>query len=475
MPTRSPLDVRHGAQVPRVRHAPSVRANAWEDIVDLAKAYGLVLDPWQENVLAAAMGERADGQWAASTVGVNVPRQNGKGALIEARELAGLLLFGEQTIIHSAHEQKTARIGFQRLLSYFENYDDLRKKVRSVMSAVNRENIKLRSGAEIHFPARSKGAIRGFSIDCLILDEAQILGDPAWEAIKPTISARPNVQTWLLGTTPTPLDDSAVFARARARGHEAKDHRLCWCEWSAPLGSDLDDRDVWALANPALGIRITEEAIADERAEMSPEGFGRERLSIWPDETADQSAIDIAEWAALQNKKAPAPKRAALAVDVSPDRRFSTVAVAGAGTGDKTLVMVKHGTGMDWVVAEVVKLIEKHDIVGTVLHPGGQAGALIPDLVASGVAFTAITTTELGQACARFQTDVKQARLQHLGQAPLDAAVANARTRMTSEAERWDRREPGIDISSLVAASEAAYHWAAVGSVPEVEPWEAWT
>src|SRR5688572_23547447 len=97
------------AQVPTVRLAPSVRANGWEDVADIASAYGLLLDPWQENVLQAAMGERADGQWATPRVGVAVPRQNGKGAIIEARELAGLLAFGEQMIIHSAHDQKTAR------------------------------------------------------------------------------------------------------------------------------------------------------------------------------------------------------------------------------------------------------------------------------------------------------------------------------------------------------------------------------
>jgi phage terminase large subunit-like protein len=183
----------------------------------LAKAYGLVLDPWQENVLQAAMGERADGQWATPRVGVSVPRQNGKGALIEARELAGLLAFGEQVIVHSAHEQKTARVGFQRIVSYFENYDDLRKRVKSIISALNREEIVLKSGQRLLFPARSKGSLRGFSADCLFLDEGQILGDAAWQAIQPTISARPNPQTWFFGTPPTPLDDSTVFSRMRAR------------------------------------------------------------------------------------------------------------------------------------------------------------------------------------------------------------------------------------------------------------------
>jgi phage terminase large subunit-like protein len=46
---------------------------------------GLELDPWQQFVIHNALGERPDGKWAAFEVGVEVPRQNGKGGLLEAR------------------------------------------------------------------------------------------------------------------------------------------------------------------------------------------------------------------------------------------------------------------------------------------------------------------------------------------------------------------------------------------------------
>jgi hypothetical protein len=39
----------------------------------------------------------------SSDVGLVVPRQNGKGTILEARELAGLFLFGE-SILHTSHE-----------------------------------------------------------------------------------------------------------------------------------------------------------------------------------------------------------------------------------------------------------------------------------------------------------------------------------------------------------------------------------
>jgi hypothetical protein len=46
-----------------------------------------------------------------------VGRQNGKNAILEARELAGLFLLGEKLIIHTAHEQKTASEHFRRMLN----------------------------------------------------------------------------------------------------------------------------------------------------------------------------------------------------------------------------------------------------------------------------------------------------------------------------------------------------------------------
>src|SRR6516225_859175 len=150
----------NGVHVPRIRHAPHVRANAWEDVVELSASYGLKLFEWQENVLEAAMGERADGMWAAKHIGGSCPRQNGKGAFAEARELAGLLLFNEQMIVHSAHEIRTSQVGFHRLKSYFENYDDLRRKVASIGNAVACEYIRLRNGQEVRFVTRSKSAIR---------------------------------------------------------------------------------------------------------------------------------------------------------------------------------------------------------------------------------------------------------------------------------------------------------------------------
>lgn len=93
-----------GHQRPRHLSLPPRVTSAGSDATELAARAGLMLDPWQSLILDGALGERADGAWAAFETAIVVSRQNGKGAILEARELAGLFLFGEELILHSAHE-----------------------------------------------------------------------------------------------------------------------------------------------------------------------------------------------------------------------------------------------------------------------------------------------------------------------------------------------------------------------------------
>src|SRR5262245_37459467 len=117
---------------PRHRTNPGARSSAGPEAVDLAAAAGLRLDPWQAAGLEDALGEDSRGNWAAFEVGLIVPRQNGKGSILEARELAGLFLFGEELILHSAHEFKTAAEAFRRVLALIEGTPGLSKRVARV-------------------------------------------------------------------------------------------------------------------------------------------------------------------------------------------------------------------------------------------------------------------------------------------------------------------------------------------------------
>jgi hypothetical protein len=257
--------------------APRGSSPAAGDAVELAASAGLLLDPAQRLALEIALRERRDGKWAAFEVGVIEPRQNGKGGILEARELAGLFLFGERLLLHSAHEFKTAQEAFLRVLALIQSTRDLERMVSRVRTSHGEEGIELKSGARLRFVARSRGSGRGFSGDAVFLDEAYNLSDKALAALMPTMSARPNPQLWYTSSAPLPTAESAVLRRFCRRGRKGAS-RLAYIEYAAAANADLDDQAAWAEANPAFGRRIFAEFIETERAAMSDEDFARERL-----------------------------------------------------------------------------------------------------------------------------------------------------------------------------------------------------
>jgi phage terminase large subunit-like protein len=190
----SPPGVRsdlQGAQRPRLLHLPDFASSTGIEAVELAAMAGLELDEWQQFVLLNALGEGADGRWAAKEVGVEVPRQNGKGGLLEARELAGLFLLDEKLIIHSAHEFATANEALERMHDLLSGCPTLWRRVRVVKRSHGEEGVYLRDGRRLRYKTRTKGGGRGFSADCVILDEAMVIPEAMHGALMPTLSARP--------------------------------------------------------------------------------------------------------------------------------------------------------------------------------------------------------------------------------------------------------------------------------------------
>lgn len=462
-----------GVQQPRVEHVPAYASSAGEEAIDFCDSVGLHLDKWQQHVITHSLGERRDGQWAAFEVAVLVPRQNGKGALLEARELAGLFLFGEQLILHSAHEFKTAQEAFRRVLAHVQNSPELEKRVTRVRTSHGEEGIELRGGARLRFVARSTGSGRGFSGDCVILDEAYNLASDGMSALLPTLSARPNPQIWY--TSSAGMETSEQLRRVRERGVNREGKRLAFFEWSAPPDVDLDDREAWAQANPALGIRITEEFVESERDAMDDLGFSRERLGIWFDPNA-MMVIDGRKWAALADQSSQVVDTLVFALDATPDRTGAAIAVAGRradGIGHVEVVDARRGTG--WVVDRAVELQERHKPRAWVLDPASSAGAWLPALQERGIEPVLVTGREFGQACGALYEDVvENLALRHLDQPQLNAALSGARKGPVGDAWRWHRRDSTVDISPLVAVTLAWHGFRVHGATEEVEPWADW-
>lgn len=484
-----------GIQRPRVFTAPSYTSTAGREAVELAAHAGLILDEWQKFALHVGLGERADGAWSAFEVAVNVPRQNGKGGIIEARELAGLFLLGERLILHSAHEFKTSIEAFRRIVALVTNCDSLRKRVKAIRRTTGEEAIELLTGQRLRFLARSGGSGRGFTGNCNILDEDMILGDDAMGALMPTMAAVKDPQVWYFGSAGIG-SPSQQLARLRRRALTAvengePDPSLAYMEWSidphvreCPPGCTDHDDPLSPLsvakANPALGYRLTLEHTERERLTMSDEIFARERLGVgdYPTDGEDTwRVIDEDVWRALADGTSSMADPVSFAVDVTPERSHAAICAAGRSGEAVHVEVVDHRPGTGWVVERLVELVEKWSPCAVVIDPGGPAGSLIPavrkELELLGLPDLLIEpkTREIAGASGQFFDAVASQAIVHLDQAPLATALAGADKRPVGDGWAWARRGVSVDISPLVGCTLAVWGHAERADVePEGAP-----
>lgn len=450
-----------GAQTPRIDVAPPAAFNSADDVRDLAAAYGLILDPWQHYLSGMLLGEREDGRWASPLCGASIPRQNGKNGWIEARELAGLLLFNERLIIHSAHEVKTALEAFRRIRAYFDNYDDLRKLVKAIRTTNGDEGIELLSGQRLRFMARSKSSGRGFSPDALVMDEAQELSDTTFAAILPATSARPNPWIGLFGTPPGPRNNGEVFTRLRASALSGTDPTIAFAGWEADPDLDHDSPEAVKQGNPAYGIRITAETALRERASMTDDDYARERLGKWDGE-GSQGVIPADTWATLAPEESAEPtsdREVALAIDVDPMRTVASVGLAGWREKHDTLPqieVIQRRNGVGWVVDYVVHVVGRQNVRAVVIDAAGPAASLIEPLRVKGVLVTTTGPSQMAQACGGLYDAAMEDRLRHIDQPQLNTALAGARKRTLRDAWAWHRKD-STDITPLVAVTLALW------------------
>lgn len=455
-------------QAPRISSLPEAfdveasRARA-DEMIDLAELAGLVLDPWQALAAEGACRVRDDGKWAAFQVAVLANRQNGKGSILEARQLAGLFLWGSRLQVHTAHEFRTAQKHFERILSLIEGTPTLDRLVARVRRADGEESIETRDGCLLQFMARSLKSGRGITGDDVYLDEAFALKPQMIASLMSTMSARSvlgNPQLWF--TSSAGMPESDVLWGIRRAGMEGSDPSLAYMEWSAPDDADADDPEVWAQANPALGIRISEEFVRSERATLGDEEFKRERLGIWAKLGSDP-LISEAVWDGWADPDTEPGERLTFALDVPPDRASAVIGlVSWRPDGRLHLEVVDQRVGTSWVPSRLRALQERWGMDPVVVDAGGAAGSLLPDLKREGVRVREVSPREYGQACGTLFdliTDPDGSGVAHQGreaQAALAAAVEAARKKaMGDTLWKWNRRNAVSDISPLVAVTLA--------------------
>lgn len=476
-----------GVLEPQIVHLPpDVHSlDAAMEAIELADAYGVAdgwpLDESQRFTLRAAMGERADGKWAAATVADFEPRQNGKNDAIAARELWGLIVGGERLIIHTAHEFPTANESFLRLVAVFENYDDLRRRVARIRYANGEQGIELLSGQRLKYKARTGGSARGFAkADLIVYDEAQHLQAEHLAASGPARLANPNPQAWYAGSGGLCTSKLSWGLRKRALAGDAG--RLAYVEhtaevlkleagvWKSERPEGLLDPDVLALANPAFGRRTDLEGYESLYGELGPDLFARECLCLWDalleDAQTQPAKLPRDAWLATgkpRNFPERKPGEIVLAFDVDIDGGSTSISIGAETIGAPYVELAFHKKDSAWLPDKLVELVKTWDPLAVGCNGAGPAGAMVgPVLQAfrdAGIdaeLLHQLNAVEYKQACGGFYTSVVESQLSRPENQPaLDDAGLDAAERVLGDAWAWDRRNANVPISPLVSATIA--------------------
>lgn len=419
--------------------------------------------PWQRLVADVANEVLPDGTPAFREVICTVPRQSGKTTLTLAQSVERCTMRdGTQHVAYTAQTGSDARKKLLNDQVPILEGSPLWRSVRRVARANDNAGIVFNNGSRIDVLASNASAGHGRVLDLGHVDEAfDDIDDRREQAMLPAMITKPDAQLWIVSTMGT---DASIYLNrkielGRAAALEGRTTGIAYFEWSIPEDMDVNDPASWWLGMPALGHTQTIAAVEHAKQTMTDgefrRAFGNQRTR-----SAERVIPEVPWRVACRGDVAPSGSLS-FAVDVSPDRDWASIAVAGNGVGE----LVDHRAGVGWVVPRLIELVVAH--AGNVaLEPRGPVGALIPDLRAAGVPLVELGASDITQACGAFYDGIADGKIAirvgpHHG--PLDAAVSAVSRQPVADAWRWGRKgmEP---ITPLVAVTLAL--WVARTEVP---------
>ncbi len=451
-----------GSEFPRL-YTPPARdltqetTRGFEAIAFAEDVLGLDLMPWQKWVLVHGLEMAADGSYRFRTLLVITSRQAGKSTLLQIFALWRLYVDGAPLVLGTAQNLSLAEETWQGALTMAESVPELARELAHVSRTNGDKYLRLTGGERYKVSAATRSGGRGLSSDLVLLDELREHRDfEAWAAVTKTTLARPSPQ--VLGFSNAGDRQSVVLSSLRDKALAAGADRtstLGLFEWSAPDGCALDDRQAWAAANPALGHRMTEQAIA-AALEVDPEPvFRTEVLCQWVE--AVEPAINPRVWDALADPAAPRGTDPVFALDVAPDHSTASLAVAWTWRDGAVQVMLaEHAPGVEWVVDRVASVLSAWG-GRLIVEQTGTAGFLLPALERARVTLDRQPRRFYADACSALDAAVTARRVRHGSQPELTAAVAAARWSASGDAGQrvLSRKDPRV--SALVAAALAVH------------------
>jgi len=307
------------------------------------------------------------------------------------------------------------------------------------------------TGSRMRAHPAKLSAIQGLNFSLAIIDEVGFASDPIVESIIARLGKRPDSHAIGIGT---PGFDGNVLQRIRSQDLDGElPAGVEFLEWTAASGVDVNDREAWRSANPALAAGfLREEALAVQAAMLSEREFRTYHLGQWIDGASGW--LPAGAWESCPNV-APPPEGSEIGVGVDGTYRRTSAVVIATLSGEIAFGFAAEAATDDELRRVIEDAASRYRVV-EVVHPRRVRPSLFADLADAGLRVEAWDSTPDVEATSanEFYRAIVEGRVAHDHDALLASAMDSLRVRLSVDGSiRLSRPDRGSVDAALAARS----------------------
>jgi phage terminase large subunit-like protein len=450
-----------GSTKPRV-HTPLLKGKTrGDEVIEFAKKLGEPLMPWQELIVRDMFAVDAKDKFIRRTGLLLVARQSGKSHLGRIMCLAHLFLFKSPRVLIASSNRAMALVSFREMCYVIESHDFLNCQVKAIRYANGTESIELLpefGGGRLDVVAATRDGSRGRTSHFTWGDELREWSDEAFTAITPTTRATDGQTFW---TSNAGDAFSLPLNNLVDRSKENPPKTFGYYEYSAPnmLKIDTNSKAFWegvAQANPALGIRVSREAIEESLSTSTHDAIMTELLCLWVSSLQSPFPPGSLEECGDNDLVMNPGAYTVFGFDVSPSKRMATLCAGQILPDGRIGVGILHKWSNDIAVndLEIAAGIKGYADIWRprqIMYDKYATQSIADRLSNAGQVTEDCSSQNFYQACGDLLDAIVSKRMVHNGQRDFLEQFDNVAAKVSDSAWRIVKRRSAGDISAPIS------------------------
>ncbi|APF33381.1 terminase large subunit domain-containing protein [Microbacterium paludicola] len=430
-------------------------------------AFGITLDPWQDELLRHVLevyppGHPKAGELRFRQVLISLGRQNGKTELAAILGLIGLLRLKNTIVVGIASTAEQARLVYDRTSAAIAANPSLRKRFTALTDT---RGLRANDGGKYEIKAAKYAALQGIPVATGVVDEVHLLAVELWTALVNGLGGRPNGQ--VVGITTAGDDSSELLKMLYASGKKAAAgdpdlERFGFFLWEAPESrvpeSDDELLEYLKAANPSIASgRVDAATVLSDVRSLPDADIIRYRLNRFV--SSESHYVPMTLWADAARGAESFPEgRPVFAFDLTPRWGYASVTAAikaPDGTIHTELVASIVNPSLQDLIG-IAKQLRKHKPTAYVMdsYTLKNLGA---ELVKLGYPVRLFSLGDHISGAGRFYALLAQHKIKHDGQPLLTVQLPQTIRVNKNNGFRLNPANATVNIDAVIATMTAVY------------------